>query len=288
MPLLVLPVALHNALGRPAAPLEVHVLDVGQGLAVLLLTPNATVLYDTGGRYADATMLEAVVLPHLVAQGRRRLDALVVSHADSDHSAGLAAARRRFPELEVHAADVRAAEAALADLPGPPVRRCAAGAGFERDGVRFDALHPAIHDVGSENDLSCTLLVHLGAARVLLPGDIEAAAEARLVERLGTALEVDLLVSPHHGSRTSSTAAFVAAFPAGHVVHAAGLANAFGFPHDPVVMRYITSGARQHVTGVGGALVFRFDADGPLGPPEPRRRAHRLVRLDARRGPEGR
>ena len=70
-------------------------------------------------------------------------------------------------------------------------------------------------------------------------------------------------------------------------MHPAGLANRFGFPHDDVVMRYITSGARQHVTGMGGALVFRFDADGPLGPPEPRRRAPRLVRLDALHGSPG-
>ena len=292
VPLLLLPAGLHHVQGRPVAALEVHVLDVGQGLAVLLLTPGHTVLYDTGGARGDSTMLEAVVLPHLVAHGRRRLDALVVSHPDGDHSAGLPAARRRFPGLEVRAGDAPAAEAALAGAGlagGPPVLTCAAGQGFELDGVRFDALHPAAHDVGSDNDASCVLLVHVGASRVLLPGDVEARAEARLAARLrgagGGPLPVDLLVSPHHGSRTSSTAAFVAAFPADRVVHPAGLANRFGFPHDDVVMRYTSSGARQHVTGVGGALVFRFDADGPLGPPEPRRRARRLVRLDALRGP---
>ena len=157
VPLLLLPAGLHHVQGRPVAALEVHVLDVGQGLAVLLLTPGHTVLYDTGGPRGDSTMLEAVVLPHLVAHGRRRLDALVVSHPDGDHSAGLPAARRRFPGLEVRAGDAPAAEAALAaaGLPGgPPVLACAAGQGFELDGVRFDALHPATHDAGSDNDVA--------------------------------------------------------------------------------------------------------------------------------------
>ena len=281
-PLLLLPATLHLVQGRPVAGLEVHVLDVGQGLAVLLLTPGASVLYDTGGRRGQETMLERVVLPHLLARGRRELDALVLSHPDSDHAAGLPAARRRFPDLEVRAGDVDAAEAALRDArgtgdgdpaPGPPVRRCVAGEGFELDGVRFDALHPGPDDAGSDNDGSCVLLVSLGASRVLLPGDIEAVAEARLVERLGGPAEplaVDLLVSPHHGSRTSSTGAFVRSFPATHVVHASGLANRFGFPHESVTMRYTRSGARQHVTGVGGALVFRFDAGGPSPDVAPR------------------
>ncbi len=282
VPALLLPAALHLARGRPVAPLEVHVLDVGQGLAVLLLTPGATVLYDTGGRFGEDTMLERVVLPHLHALGRRRIDRLVVSHADSDHSAGLAAAHARFPDMAIWAGDVAAAQRALPA--GVPVSACEVGRGFELDGVRFDVLHPGARDAGSENDRSCALLVHLGRSRVLLPGDIETGAEGRLVARAGAPLPVDLLISPHHGSRTSSTFEFVRAFPATRVVHAAGLGNRFGFPHASVRMRYKSAGAVQYVTGISGALAFRFGVDGPIAPPEAHRRRGRL---ESQRGIQG-
>ena len=258
--LLLLPALLANVRESGVEGFELHVLDVGQGLAALVLTPDATWLYDTGGRLAPGlSMLEAVVVPYLHAIGRRDVDVVVVSHPDSDHAAGLDDARVRWPDARV-----------IVGVPGgkmpPDATRCLAGDGETRDGVRFSFLHPAAHDVLGENDASCVLLVQLGASRVLLTGDIERAGERRLVERAGF-LSVDVMTAPHHGSRTSSGHALIAAFSPAHVVFPAGARNAYGFPHAEVEMRYKSAGAVPHVTARDGALRFAFGPRGPLRPP---------------------
>ena len=257
---LVLPALLANGRGPRVEGFELHVLDVGQGLAALVLTPDTTWLYDTGGRLGpELTMLEAVIVPYLHALGRREIDVIVVSHPDSDHAAGLPEARRRWPRARV-----------LVGVPGgempPDAVRCGAGQSELHDGVRFAFLHPATHDRGSENDSSCVLLVQLGASRALLSGDIERAGERALVERVGR-LPVDVMTAPHHGSRTSSGPALIAAFAPAHVVFPAGARNGFGFPHGEVEMRYKTAGAVAHLTGRDGALRFTFGLDGLAAPP---------------------
>ena len=185
---------------------------------------------------------------------------MVISHPDSDHAAGLADALARWPDARVLLGRRDAASPARAEP-------CLAGASERHDGVGFAFLHPAAHDTGEDNDVSCVLLVHLGASRALLSGDIERGAEARLVARVGRGgLPVSLLSAPHHGSRTSSTPAFVEAFRPARVVFPAGNGNAYGFPHGEVLMRYKRAGAVTYVTGRDGALAFAFGPDGPLGP----------------------
>ena len=214
--LLLLPALLANVRGaRLDDGFELHVLDVGQGLAALVLTSESTWLYDTGGRLAPGrSMLEAVVVPYLHALGRRDVDVIVVSHPDSDHAAGLDDARARWPEARV-----------VVGVPGgrmpSDATRCTAGDAERHDGVDFAFLHPAAHDVLGENDASCVLLVRHGASRVLLTGDIERLGERLLVARAGF-LSLDVMMAPHHGSRTSSSAALIDAFTPAHVVFPAG------------------------------------------------------------------
>jgi len=253
---LLLPALLANAGRGPRVEgFELHVLDVGQGLAALVLTPRSTWLYDTGGNLAPGySMLEAVVVPYLHALGRRRVDVIVVSHPDSDHAAGLGDARERWPEARV-----------IVGVPGGkmPVDAtpCRAGDSETHDGVRLSFLHPAAHDTLDENDASCVLLVQQGSSRALLTGDIERAGERLLVERVGI-LSVSVMTAPHHGSRTSSGPALLDAFAPAHVVFPAGYRNAYRFPHREVEMRYKTAGAVSHVTARDGALRFAF---GPAG-----------------------
>ena len=269
VPFLLLPALAANLAPPRPDGFEVHVLDVGQGLAALVLTAHETWLYDTGGRVSPSlSMLEAVVVPYLHTLGRRRVDTLVVSHPDSDHAAGTEDARRRWPGLRVIAG------ARDADTPAEAID-CRAGQSETHDRVRFSFLHPAGHDGGSENDASCVLLVHLGASRVLLSGDIERAGEARLIGRIGGSLPVTMMTAPHHGSRTSSSAALLRTFAPAHVVFPAGAANRYGFPHETVQMRYKAAGAVTHVTGRDGALRFGFGPDGLVGPPESWRGAAR-------------
>ena len=262
---LILPALLANISPPRPEGFEVHVLDVGQGLAVLVLTENETWLYDTGDRISPSlSMLEAVVVPYLHALGRRRIDTLVVSHPDSDHAAGTEDALRRWPALRVIAG------ARDADTPDGAID-CRAGQSELHDGVRFSFLHPAAHDTGSENDSSCVLLVHFGDSRALLSGDIERVGEARLLARAGVGagegLPVTLMTAPHHGSRTSSSEALVRAFAPTHVVFPAGADNRYGFPHESVQMRYKAVGAVTHVTGRDGAIRFEFDAVGLVRAP---------------------
>jgi len=294
-PVLVLPGLLWATLGRPVRGIELHVLDVGHGLAALVLTPRATLLFDTGGGRDGATRAQRVVVPYLHGLGRRRIDRLVVSHLDADHAAGLPWLAERFAAMDIIAPDVAAVLERLPTGTHPEavgswpsgdgrVTACRAGDGFDIDGVSVGFLHPAGHDAGSRNDRSCVALVSAGAARLLLPGDIEAGAERRLVSRSG-ALPVDVLVAPHHGSDTSSSAAFVDAFPARDVVFAAARRSRWGFPHAAARMRYRITVARPHTVGETGALVFRFDperapgtGDGCCAPRSARWSAPRLWR----------
>jgi competence protein ComEC len=124
--------------------------------------------------------------------------------------------------------------------------------------VSFTVLHPEIGTIGSDNERSCVLRISTGARAVLLPGDIEHGAEARLVRRIGPALHAEVLVAPHHGSKTSSTPAFVAAVSPSFVVFPAGYRNRWGFPAPEVRERYANRGAEMLVTAEAGAIRFRI------------------------------
>lgn len=254
LPLLAIP------LRPPPGGFEVGVLDVGQGLAVVVRTAQHTLLYDAGPAFDEGFDAGAsVVAPFLLHHGVDRIDTLLLSHGDRDHSGGVGAVRRL---LRI--------DHELGTERGEP---CRAGQSWSWDGVRFAVLHP--EGPGWEgNDASCVLRVD-GPFSVLLAGDIEAAAEAQLLAR--QALRAELLVAPHHGSRTSSTAGFVAAVQPEVVVYGAGWRNHFRHPRPEVTARYAAVGARQYVTGEGGAIRITRDAQtGRLEVREYRREAGRF------------
>lgn len=240
---------------------ELTALDVGQGLAVVIRTRHHALLYDAGPAFEEGFDAGAsVVAPFLLHLGVRELDLLMLSHGDNDHAGGIAAVRER---LRVRRE--------IGTATGEP---CRAGQRWEWDGVRFAVLHPAA--AGDGNDASCVLRVE-GSFTALLPGDIEAAAEGALVAAGAPALRADVLLAPHHGSRTSSSPAFVAAVRPGIVIHAAGWRHHFRHPRPEVVARYAALGARQHVTGAGGAIsAWRDPESGVLVLREHRRAAARF------------
>ena len=217
---------------------ELAALDVGQGLAVVIRTPRHALLYDAGPAFDEGFDAGAsVVAPYLLQMGVRELDLLVLSHRDNDHAGGVAAVRERLRVQREIGTDR-----------GEP---CRAGQRWEWDGVRFEVLHPGAG--GEGNDASCVLRVQ-GTFTALLPGDIEAAAEGALVATRAAALRADVLLAPHHGSRTSSSPAFVDAVRPQVVIHSAGWRHHFRHPRPEVVARYAALGARQVVTGQGGAI----------------------------------
>src|SRR5262249_50708122 len=145
---------------------------------------------------------------------------------------------------------------------GEPVRRCVAGERWDWDGVQFSLLHPVAANYANPklkaNDLSCVLRVESSAGSALLTGDIEARTEADLVRRDSAALRAQLLVVPHHGSRTSSTSAFIAAVAPRVAVFTPGYRNRFGHPRSEIVERYAAAGVPTYRTDYEGALTFEF------------------------------
>ncbi len=254
------PLALVVPLPPPEGVARITVLDVGQGLSVVVRTRSHALVYDTGPRWTEtADAGSRIVAPFLRHEGIARLDALVVSHQDLDHAGGAASLEGAIPILRL-VSSLPDDHPLVAEREGGRAERCLAGSRWRWDGVDFEVLHPppAHYDDprAKTNDLSCVIAVGAGAARVLLTGDIEARSEARLLREARDALRADAIVVPHHGSLTSSTRAFVAAVDPALAIFTPGYRNRFGHPRPEVVARYVARGATTARTDREGAIVF--------------------------------
>ena len=239
----------------PEGHFELLAADIGQGNAVLLRTHGHSLLYDAGPQYGpDSDAGGRVLVPLLQSLGVR-LDMLMLSHRDLDHTGGALAVKAAQPWVAVWGSDSVLGDEALAGL--RPVRRCAAGQRWRWDGVEFAVLHPAAQagqaapEAGATrqslkpNAGSCVLHVRAAnGAMALLPGDIEAPQEQGLV-RAGTLAPVQWLLVPHHGSRTSSSPAWVQALRPRWAVVQAGYRNRFGHPVPDVMHRYEDVGTQM-------------------------------------------
>ena len=241
---LLLPALCWQPLRPPPGEAWVEVLDVGQGLAVLVRTASHALLYDSGPAYSsEANAGTRVVVPYLRAVGVDALDALLLSHRDRDHTGGAAAVQAALPVARV-----------LSSIPELPGERCQAGQSWEWDGVRFAIVHPLSDDYlvpgRKSNRMSCVLRVGNGSDGVLLTADLEAGDEGALLAR--SPLTSTVLVAPHHGGKGSSTPEFIDAVGARQVIFSAGYRNPFKHPHPVVLERYAAS--RHWRTDRDGAL----------------------------------
>jgi competence protein ComEC len=222
----------------PPPPGEVAVVaaDVGQGQAVLVRTAHHVLLYDAGPRYSqDMDAGQRVVVP-LLQSLNARLDRLVLSHRDADHTGGAPSVLAMHPGADVLGS--LPARSALAQRRG--YRDCEAGQSWNWDGVQFEVLHPSPEGPSraTSNAWSCVLRVRTRGSSLLLTGDIEAHEEADLVQRLGPRLKTDIMLVPHHGSRTSSTAGWLDAVQPQVAWVQAGYRNRYGHPAVDVLARY--------------------------------------------------
>lgn len=237
---LLLPALLWQA-PRPApGEFELLAADIGQGNAVLVRTATHSLLYDAGPRYSLESDAGHRVLVPLLRALDERLDAVVLSHRDSDHAGGAPAVLAMQGQAELRSS----IEAGHPLQQLRPVQRCLAGQGWTWDGVRFEILHPEEADYAGftkPNAVSCVLRIANGRAAALLTGDIERVQEAALAAR-APGLRADLLLVPHHGSKTSSSPALLDAVRPRFAVVQAGYRNRFGHPADEVVARYAQRG----------------------------------------------
>ncbi len=229
----------------PAGCFRLTTLDVGQGQAVLVETRGSALLYDTGPAWpGGASAMQSRILPLLARQDVTALDVTVVSHADTDHAGGLPALSASVPTGRLLLGE---------PLPGWPGTSCHRARPWQRDGVRFRFLRGVGDFEG--NNASCVLEIAAGDAIALLTGDIEREAEAALVA--AELLRGTTVVSvPHHGSRTSSSAAFVDAVAADVAIASAAYGNRWGMPVDDVARRWRRSGATLVTTGEQGAVTM--------------------------------
>jgi competence protein ComEC len=243
---------------RPPLPApgeaRLTLLDVGQGLAVVVQTAGHTLVYDTGARLSarfDAG--RAVVVPFLRHAGVTRVDTLIVSHGDNDHIGGSTSLLAALPVTRV-----------LSSVPErlPNAEACQSGQAWEWDGVRFVMLHPQADTQLAGNNRCCVLRVETRSGQALLPGDIAAKAEHELLERTAEQLRADLLVTPHHGSKTSSTEAFVDAVRPQVALLPVGYRNRYHHPHPLVEARYRERGILLADSASAGAITVELGGPG--------------------------
>jgi competence protein ComEC len=248
----------------PSSPeegrMQVIAFDVGQGMALLIETRSHRLLYDAGPAYSpQSNGGSRVINPYLKARGIGALDALIVTHSDSDHAGGA---------LSV-LGDIRVGWVASSlPLMHPIVtaatqhHRCQAGQRWTWDGVRFEFLHPTGASYGdpalSPNARSCVLKIDAGGKSILLAGDIEAAQEAQLIARVPGQLPADVLLAPHHGSGTSSTPAFLLAVQPELALFQVGYRNRYHHPKPVVFERYRALGIARLRTDWSGAITLQL------------------------------
>jgi competence protein ComEC len=235
-------------------------LDVGQGLAVLVRTASRTLLYDAGPAYGpEADSGGRIVVPLLRATGVRSVDLLVLTHEDIDHLGG---ALTLLEAIEVRALASSLPRSHPLQSLVPVPRRCAAGMAWDWDGVRFEFLHPPPGwEAARRNNQSCVLRITAGAASMLLTGDIERPAEMALLQN-GISSS-DILLVPHHGSRSSSSEELIAAVAPRWAIVPAGYRNRFGHPGREVLERYARAGVTLLRTDLDGAVSVILDKDSP-------------------------
>jgi competence protein ComEC len=245
---------------RPPAPangeLWFTLLDVGQGLAAVARTQSHVLVFDTGPRFSSGFDTgEAVVIPYLRHAGVRAIDKLVISHGDNDHAGGMASVRKSLPVARLESSLPELAEEAAP---------CVEGTAWVWDGVRFEYLNPRPGTAGRHNNASCVLKITSAHGAVLLPADIEAKSERRLAAEYADRLRADVLVAPHHGSKTSSTAVFLERVRPQHVLIPAGYRNRYRHPHPRILDRYHALGIRSHASPTSGAIDVRMTAGGRI------------------------
>ena len=234
----------------PKNVFELSVFDVGQGTMVMARSADSVVIYDAGGRsFTGRPILERGVLRWLRQQGVSKIDLLIVSHGDEDHSGGLSSIKTHFH---------------VAEHLGYAGEPCRPGMHLPvLPNVTLTLLSGAGQSQQNRNDDSCVLLMQYDDKTILLPGDISRAIELDLIAHNLIEGPVHVLVAAHHGSSSSSSSTFVDAIEAEAVVFTTSLNNQFGHPHSAVADRFEGRGTKVFNTATQGSIDFQFRSNAP-------------------------
>jgi len=253
---------------KPSTGVKLTLFDVGQGLSVWLQNGDQHLLYDLGNRYRSGfNLVDIVVLPELRGAGVNELHTVVVGHWDNDHSGGLETLLAQMPVQHLLLPTVinTQREAPLV-LSTTTVKRCRTSnwqTWSEDPKVPIQWRQITLAEAGlSGNNASCVVLLSIYGRQVMIAGDIEARAEVELLRQYGDIVTSDILIAPHHGSNSSSTAAFLQRVSPSYVLISAGLHNAFGHPRKLVTRRYWQFGSHWYNTAQHGQVVVTFEPDG--------------------------
>lgn len=240
----------------PYGQAEFTLLDVGQGLAAVVRTQQHVLVYDTGAKLnSEFDLGSRVVAPFLQTKGVRKIDTLMISHGDNDHIGGARGLLNKFSAQTIVTSDAQ-------DLAEYQPMQCRAGQQWAWDGVHFTVLHPQVDIYNKKrNDHSCVLLVQAGNQKLLLTGDIEKHSERQLIAHYGEDLQADIMLVPHHGSKTSSSAEFLQTVRPKYALIPVGYKNQYGHPKEPVLQRYREQNIAVLRTEHDGAISFRLGGD---------------------------
>jgi len=233
--------------------LLITLLDVGQGLAMVVEQEDYVLVYDTGPAYQTGfSAAQAVLLPYLNYRGVRELNTLIISHADNDHIGGYETLMGVFPAQQVLTSRVDKL---------PKASACIAGQAWSEGDVDYKIISPDLNTPDGSNNRSCVLRISYGDNTVLITGDIEKQVEKYLIMNSAD-LEADILLVPHQGSKTSSTAKFIDAVKPSLALIAAGYLNHYGHPHPKVVERYQTRNIELLSTIDAGSIQLELSLTG--------------------------
>jgi competence protein ComEC len=231
-------------------------LDVGQGLSAVVQTSKHILVYDTGARFSEEFNAgSAVVVPYLRQAQVRHIDKLILSHGDNDHIGGTRDVLAAFPHTEI-----------LTSVPDKishhAMRECRTGQSWQWDGVEFRILNPSEMDRFAGNNRSCVLRISTDGHTILLTGDIEKQVENQLIKKYSDELAAQILVAPHHGSKSSSTAGFINKVSPEMVLFPVGYRNRFKFPNQDIIERYENRRINMYDSARHGAVMIQINQAG--------------------------
>ncbi len=263
-----------------AGTVKITLLDVGQGLSVVVQTHDHVLVYDTGPGYSkNFNAGKNVVIPFLKSNGIGTVDMVVISHGDNDHIGGLRAIIGSLNVKQIYTS-VPAKVNSRTKLKNATLQAqyCDSEKQWTWDGVDFQFIHPQPESTLIKNNASCVLMISSGGVgqnnSILLTGDIEAKAETDIIENSTLDIHANIIIAPHHGSKTSSTQAFINKVKPDYVLYAVGYRNRYRFPNEIVSDRYQQLGVTELATSEYGAITFNISAS-EIKKPELFRVSHR-------------